>query len=378
MERQAPSRESLIAVNDFLTATGRGFGTRVTVAKAAIAATIAYVVAAWIGPVNLAVFAPLVALFTVQTSAYATLAQGVQRVVGTVLGVLLATVWLQVAGTTWWSVAVIVVVGVTAGRLLPLSFAAQAQIPIAMLLVVLLGAAIPGYPYWRVVDAAIGGVIGIAVGLLIPERPQIAPARAALDAWCSALVALLSAMGSEVGLQAPPLPSGTRHAFVLRARALYGIAAQGRGAVAHARESVAFNPRGRRAREDVEALALTERWLVRLTLEIRVLSVTVDDMYDRVSRSPRLDRATLSQLLADLGALLDARRGGGDVADASLALKRELSRAVDVVAALPSSDAIPLASVSLLGRLDQLRQEIADPELGPALDAPEPGAPPAP
>ena len=373
MNAGVSGRESVTAVNDFLTTPGRGFGTRVTIAKAAIAATLAYVVAASVGPQSLAVFAPLVALFTVQTSAYATLAQGSQRVVGTVLGVLLATMWLQVAGTTWWSIAIIVVIGVSAGRLLPLSFSAQAQIPIAMLLVLLFGAAIPDYPYWRVIDAAIGGLVGIAVGLLIPERPQIAPARAALVTWSDALVTLLTAMGREVALQAPALPPGARHAFVLRSRALYEIAAAGRSTAAHARESVAFNPRGRKAREDVELMTLSERWLVRLTLEIRVLSVTIDDMYDRAHRSPRLPRETLSRLLIALGALLEQRGRGLDVATASEALARELSHAVDLVVSLPSSDAIPLASVSMLGRLDQLRQEIANPELGPAMDAMDAG-----
>jgi len=372
MASGASGREGMTAVNDFLTAPGRGFGTRVTTAKAAIAATLAYSIAAWLGPQSLAVFAPLVALFTVQSSAYATLAQGVQRVIGTVLGVLLATIWLELAGTTWWSIAIIVVIGVSAGRLLPLSFAAQAQIPIAMLLVLLFGAAIPDYPYWRVIDAAIGGLIGILIGLVIPERPQVAPAQAALVTWSDALVGLIAAMGREVALQAPNLPPGARHAFVLRSRALYDIAASGRATVAHARESVAFNPLGRRAREAVASLTLTERWLVRLTLEVRVLSVTIDDMYDRAHRSPRLPRETLSRLLIGLGALLEQRGRGLDVSAGSLALARELSEAVDVVATLPSSDAIPLASVSLLGRIDQLRQEVADPELGPAMDAPAP------
>jgi uncharacterized membrane protein YgaE (UPF0421/DUF939 family) len=367
MDLRETGRDNLAAVNALLTTPGRGFGTRITVIKAAIACTLSYVIAETIGPEQLAVFAPLVALFTVQASAYATLAQGVQRVLGTVVGVLLATLWLEVAGVTWWSVGVAVVLAVSAAQLLPLSFAAQAQIPIAVLLVLLLGAAIPDYPYWRVVDAAIGGAIGIAVGLLIPERPTTQEAVHACGRWVDGLAELLTSMADEVSLQASPLPEGTVHAFVLKSRALYPIAAAGRAAVESAQESVAFNPRARRERETVEELRRVERWLVRLTLEARVLGVTVDQMYDRVERHPRLTRDDLARLLSALAALLRARQSGRDVSADSEALALDLSRTVDVVSATPSSDRIPLASISLLGRLDQLRQEITDPALGPAL-----------
>jgi hypothetical protein len=117
----------------------------------------------------------------------------------------------------------------------------------------------------------------------------------------------------------------------------------------------------------VDELRRVERWLVRLTLEARVLGVTVDQMYDREGRHPRLKRDDLARLLTGLAELLRARQSGRDVTAAAESLALDLSRTVDVVSATPSSDRIPLASISLLGRLDQLRQEITDPALGPAL-----------
>jgi uncharacterized membrane protein YccC len=366
MDVRASSRENLAAVNALLTTTGRGFGTKLTVFKVALACTISYVIAETVGPQQLAVFAPIIALFTVQTSAYATLAQGLQRVIGTIIGVLLATIWLEVAGVTWWSVGVVVAISVLGAQLLPLSFAGQSQVPVAVLLVLLLGAAIPDYPYWRVVDAAIGGAVGIAIGLLIPERPQAKAAHAACQTWAAGIADLLAAMGDEVRLTAP-LPGDSAHAFVLKSRALYPIAASGRAAVAHAAEAVAFNPRAQRHRDEVDELQRIDRWLTRLTLEARVLSVTIDAMYDRPPRTPRLKRTDLSRLLAELASLLRARAAGEDVSERSESLALDLSQTVEVVSATPSTDRIPLASISLLGRLDQLRQEVADPALGPAL-----------
>jgi hypothetical protein len=255
---------------------------------------------------------------------------------------------------------------VFAAQLLPLSFAAQAQIPVAILLVLLLGAAIPDYPYWRVIDAALGGAVGIAVGLLIPERPHVAPAQQACATWAEGIAELLRSMSDEVLLRAP-LPSDAAHAFVLKSRALYQTAADGQAAVAHAAESVAFNPRARHAREQVVELRGIERWLVRLTLEARVLAVTVDQMYDRPDRSPRLQREDLSRLLAELAVLLRERAAGTDVSVASDALALDLAATAEKVAATPKMDRIPMASISLVGRLDQVRLEIADPALGPAL-----------
>ena len=46
------------------------------------------------------VFAPIVALTTVQSSLYGTFAQGFQTVAGNIIGVALATVFVNVAGRT--------------------------------------------------------------------------------------------------------------------------------------------------------------------------------------------------------------------------------------------------------------------------------------
>src|SRR6476646_9345634 len=133
-----------------------GLGSAATVVRAAVAGSLAYAIAAGVGPQRYAALAPVVAVFTVQGSVLGTLAQGLQRVGGTVLGVALAALWVQLVGTTWWSVLVALLVSLAVARLLPLGFAGQAQIPVSVLLTLALGPLSPGYGPWRVVDALIG------------------------------------------------------------------------------------------------------------------------------------------------------------------------------------------------------------------------------
>src|SRR5438046_2812333 len=111
-----------MSIQQLLRTPSVGLGSRATVAKAALAGAVSYAVAASLGPARYAALAPVVAVFTVQGSVLGTLAQGVQRVAGTVLGVALAAVWVQRVGTTWWSILVALLVSLEVARRLPLGF----------------------------------------------------------------------------------------------------------------------------------------------------------------------------------------------------------------------------------------------------------------
>src|SRR5262245_8619344 len=132
-----------------------GLGTRWTVLKAAVAGSASYAIAASVGPARYAALAPVVAVFTVQGSVLGTLAQGLQRVLGTVLGVAAAVVFVQWVGTTWWSIGIALLVSLLVARQLPIGFAGQAQIPISVLLTLALGPSSTGYGQWRVVDSLV-------------------------------------------------------------------------------------------------------------------------------------------------------------------------------------------------------------------------------
>ncbi len=132
-----------------LTASPRGFGTTLTIVKTAVACSLAYLAASQLGGNQLAIFAPILALVTVQESVYGTVGQGLQKIAGNMVGVLLATLWINLVGTTWWSLGVAVGVAIVGARLLPIGYGGQLQIPLSVLLVVALGPVQEGYGVWR-------------------------------------------------------------------------------------------------------------------------------------------------------------------------------------------------------------------------------------
>ncbi len=219
-----------------------GLGTPLTVVKAAVAGSVSFAIAAAIGPTRYAALAPVVAVFTVQGSVLGTLAQGLQRVLGTVLGVAAAVVFVQWVGTSWWSILVALLVSLLIARRLPIGFAGQAQIPVSVLLTMALGPSQTGYGQWRVVDSLVGGLVGIAVGVLVPERPGFGAAQEAQHAWGNSLVDQIDALAGALEEPKRELVGRERHAFIESSQELFELAAAGRRATALAQDGVAFNP----------------------------------------------------------------------------------------------------------------------------------------
>jgi hypothetical protein len=336
-----------------------GLGTRWTVVKAAVAGSASYAIAANVGPARYAALAPVVAVFTVQGSVLGTLAQGLQRVLGTVLGVAAAVLFVQWVGTSWWSIGIALLASLLAARRLPIGFAGQAQIPISILLTLALGPSQTGYGQWRVIDSLIGGVVGIAVGVLVPERPPFAAAIRAQAAWGDALAAQLDGVARELDQPSTELVGRQRHAFIATSSALVDVATAGRRATALAQDGVAFNPWGRDHHEQLARLRRQESELVRLTLEVRTISLTIDQLYDRSHHRPWLNRHVLAELLRGCRQLLVDHRAGLDVSARSASLRGQIADAVAQVAANSEEPYAVLDSVSLLGRVDQLRNDAA-------------------
>jgi hypothetical protein len=331
-------------------------GTWTTVVKAAVAASASYAIAARLGPSQYASLAPVIALFTVQGSVIETLGQGLQLVVGNVLGVALTAVWVGYVGTTWWSILVAVLVSLGVARMLPLGSAGQYQIPLAVLLTVLLGSGSESYGVHRVIAALIGGVVGIVVGVATPERPPFGRAQQSLSEWAQALIDQLGAIAGALERPGTDLGEHERHSFVDTSTALSDVAAQGTHATLVAEEGVFFNPRGRKERDQLGLLRRRQRELAKITLQTRVISMTVDELYDRPSISPRLDRENAAGLVRGLESLFRERREGRAVLEHSLALRARIAQSVATVTAREPDAYDVLESVSLLGRLEQLRE----------------------
>jgi hypothetical protein len=144
-----------------------GLGSVRHVVRVAIAVTVSFGIATAISQSTLGIFAPITTLIVVQATAWTTLGVSVQRILGTGMGVLAASLWVNLVGLTWWSFLLGVLVALLVARALPWSLGGQLQIPVAVAVLALDRAACRptcGGP------RRIGGVTGL-LAVHLPAAP---------------------------------------------------------------------------------------------------------------------------------------------------------------------------------------------------------------
>src|SRR5690606_7926312 len=152
------------------------------VAKSAVATIVAWLLAGWAVPGPLPVFAAIAALLVVQPSLNQSIAKAVERSVGVVAGVVIASALSLVFGQATWVVLLAVVAALAVAWLLRMTTGTSNQVAISALLVLALGAATPDYAVDRVIETVIGAVIGFVVNLVFVPPVALAPAQRAIDA----------------------------------------------------------------------------------------------------------------------------------------------------------------------------------------------------
>lgn len=339
--------------------------------RVALAVTVSWVVADTVSQSSFALFAPITTLMVVQASLWTTIGLSVQRIVGTGLGVLLASVYVNLVGLTWWSFLFGVLGALLIARGLPLSLGGQLQIPLAVVFVLALGSGTITQDLWRVLDVLIGGAVGLLAVVAFPQRPRPEPFERALRVYRDAIVETVRAVGRESGARGAELGIDAPHDYVQPSRQLRERADAARDALVALAESSALNVRARAVREDLDARAIRLRRLSGIAVQVRGIVGAANRMYDRPGLEPGLSPQGLRELMSDLAVLMEAVLGTGDEAvgggavttladelDASLAAR--LRTTADDIAEHHSQVGDVLASVAVLGRLDHVRQQLAD------------------
>ncbi|HEY2577057.1 MAG TPA: FUSC family protein [Streptosporangiaceae bacterium] len=240
--------------------------TAVTVARLTSTAIFAYLLALLLTTTPRPVLAPLTALLVVQVSLYQTVRSAVTKVTSVVAGVLLAVALSAWVGFTWWSLAITIAVGLTAGYVLHLGENAL-EVPISAMLILSVGTRAAGMG--RIVETFIGAGAGLVAGFVLTS-PQIQTAEEAIEDLCGKLGDLLGRMAAGLSDGSAMNSAGD---WLRQARSIGGEIRQVDDALRQAEESIRLNPRSlrlplspvtlRQALEALEHEATTIRLLCR-------------------------------------------------------------------------------------------------------------------
>jgi hypothetical protein len=331
--------------------------------------TVSFVVAGAVSQSTFALFAPVTTLLVVQASPWTTLGVSAQRILGTGIGVLVASVYINVLGLTWWSFLIGVLASLLIARRLPWSLGGQLQIPVAVVFVLALGPGTIGQDLWRVIDVIIGGLIGIVAVFAFPPKPHPEAFESAMSTYRDAVVEILTSVGRESGTHQGRLADGAQHDFVAPSRRLRDHADAARLALLRLVEGAHLNMRARGLGDELDGYALRLRRLSGIGVQVRGVVGAANRLYDRQGIDPILTPGELRALIEAEVALLSVVLGpsgqpvrGTDRAEANARdsdLWERLRRTADELADRRENVGDVLEAVSMLGRLDHIRAQVA-------------------
>ncbi|MEU8234578.1 aromatic acid exporter family protein [Actinoplanes sp. NPDC048967] len=242
-------------------------------AKVTLAAVLSYVAADLLNTTASPILAPLTAILVVQVTVYQTVAEGLQRVLSVLAGVLVAVGLATVVGLSWWSLGAVVAVSLVLGRVLRLG-PHTLEVPISAMLVLAVGGAAAQAAAGRVYETLIGAAIGIVVNFAIAPPVHVESAG-------SAVAGLTTRLGDFLRSLARQLRDGwSRHAaqnWLTAARGLGAAVLEADNSLVRAEQSAVLNPRGGQVRVAQPRLRTALTAIEYCTVVIRALCREVFD-----------------------------------------------------------------------------------------------------
>jgi hypothetical protein len=274
-----------------------------TVAKSALAAGVAWALAATVTGVDVAVLAALTSMLVVQVNVRASLSAALQRTAAVVLGVLTA---LAIGDALELSaVTVALIVGVTLGLtrlVLRLPPAAARQVPVSVLVVlttVASSTSVSGLR--RAGETVLGAAVGVAVSLLLPAS-RLVDARQTLQRLGDGVGDVLRSMAAALqSTWSTEDTAGWRRSSRL-ARDL--LVADAREAVGNGRDAARWNVRDRRHMAELGRYEDVLPCIERTAIGVWSLARGLDD-HARLAPSAHAAMPAMGSLLGSLAAALD-------------------------------------------------------------------------
>jgi uncharacterized membrane protein YccC len=263
------------------------------VVKSAVATGAAWLLAGVLFPGALPVFAAIAALLVVQPSLNQSLSKAVERSVGVIAGVVIASLLALVFGQATWVVLAAVVAALAVAWLLRMTTGTSNQVVISAILVLALGAATPQYALDRVLETFLGAAIGFIVNLLLVPPVALGPAHRAIDALGDEVANSLERLA--VALRAPQSPADLEE-LLLTARLMRPMLEAADAALRAGEESLTLNPRARTRREELARLRQSLATFGPFVVQVIGMTRAFYDRYDDGLSSEPAVRAIAGQL----------------------------------------------------------------------------------
>ncbi len=282
--------------------------------KSAIATVAAWLITGWLLVGTPPVLAAVAALLVVQPSVNQSLAKAIERSVGVITGVLIATAAGTVFGNQDWVVVAAVVAALIVGWALRMTPGTASQIAVSALLVLAFASSAPGYAADRVIETLIGAVIGMIVNVVIVPPIPMTPARNAVDALVDQLASALDRLADACDR---PQTRPELDALLEQARRIRAVRDAADAAIVAAAESLTFNPRAGRHRFDLARLRTTLDGLTPIVTQVIGMTRAFTDRYEpTVAADPAMREvaASVRRAAGDLRHVVgDAERAASDV-----------------------------------------------------------------
>ena len=218
-------------------------------------------------------YAPLGALVSMYPTLMSSVRTGLQTLLGLAAGIGLATLVIVTTGPSWWTIPIIVGVGIVVSGTGWFG-AGREYVPMAALFVLIIGGQdADDYSLGYLVQMAVGVVVGLAVNLLVAPRISSVAAGRRIDELQHQVAAHLHDMGTALRETWPP----EHEAWARDADSLTATVESVRDALAEGDESRKGNPRALFNRRDTRADHRRVETLDRVVFHVRDLSEALAD-----------------------------------------------------------------------------------------------------
>ena len=302
-------------------------------------------------------YAPLGALVSMYPTLMGSAKTGLQTLLGLAVGIALAALVVVTVGPTWWTIPLIVGIGVVLSGTGWFG-AGREYVPMAALFVLIIGGArAEDYSLGYLVQMAVGVVVGLLVNLLVAPGLTSESASARVDEFERQLARHLHDMADALEETWPP----EHEAWSTNGEQLAATASEVRRALVDGDESRKGNPRALLHRHSSRTDHLRLATLDGTLFHVRDMTAALaDTIWDRPGALP-FDAELARPLSAACHAVAEAIESGDSLAGADAAVE-ELVRRVDERTAATGTSMGPgvLVAIHLRRIVAELRRD--DPE----------------